>query len=101
MNILSKLQNEVHGFSKSQRAIASFITKSYDKAAFMTASKLGKTVGVSESTVVRFASSLGYDGYPSMQKAMQEMVVNRLTSIRWTEVSRLTTISCIAFCILG
>lgn len=69
-------------FSKGQRRIASYILESYDKAAFMTASKLGKIAGVSESTVVRFAVELGYDGYPSMQKALQEMVLNRLTSVQ-------------------
>ena len=67
--------------------IARYITESYDKAAFMTANRLGKTVGVSESTVVRFAVDLGFDGYPSMQKAMQEMVLNRLTSVQHIEVA--------------
>ena len=81
-DILTILQSESPSFSKGQRLIARYISESYDKAAFMTASKLGKTVGVSESTVVRFATELGYDGYPSMQKAMQEMVVNRLTSVQ-------------------
>lgn len=74
-------------FSKGQRAIAQYIMDEYDKAAFMTAAKLGKTVGVSESTVVRFAVCLGFDGYPSMQKAMQEMVLNRLTSVQRLEVA--------------
>ena len=73
-DILSVLQTRSAEFSKGQRRIAGYIMESYDKAAFMTASRLGKTVGVSESTVVRFAVELGYDGYPSMQKAMQEMV---------------------------
>ena len=81
-DILANLQDRSHTFSKGQRAIASYITECYDKAAFMTANRLGKTVGVSESTVVRFAMELGYDGYPSMQKALQEMVVNRLTSVQ-------------------
>ena len=81
-DILSILQAKLHTFSKGQRAIASFILESYDKAAFMTANKLGKIVNVSESTVVRFAVELGYDGFPSMQKAMQEMVLNRLTSVQ-------------------
>ncbi len=81
-DILMILQTKAPTFSKGQRAIARFITESYDKAAFMTASKLGKTVGVSESTVVRFAVELGYEGYPQMQKAMQEMVLNRLTSVQ-------------------
>ena len=74
-------------FSKGQKLIANFILSSYDKAAFMTACKLGKTVNVSESTVVRFAAELGYDGYPSMQKALQEMIRNKLTSIQRIEVS--------------
>lgn len=86
-DILSLLQANAPTFSKGQRAIARYITESYDKAAFMTASRLGKTVGVSESTVVRFAVELGFDGYPSMQKAMQEMVLNRLTSVQRIEVA--------------
>jgi len=86
-DILALLQEKTHSFSKGQRLIARYITESYDKAAFMTANRLGKTVGVSESTVVRFAVELGYDGYPSMQKAMQEMVVNRLTSVQRIEVA--------------
>ena len=86
-DILSILQAKAPTFSKGQRLIARYITESYDKAAFMTANRLGKTVGVSESTVVRFAVDLGYDGYPSMQKAMQEMVLNRLTSVQRIEVT--------------
>ena len=86
-DILSILKERHPEFSKGQRRIAQYITESYDKAAFMTASKLGKTVGVSESTVVRFAVDLGFDGYPSMQKAMQEMVLNRLTSVQRIEVA--------------
>ena len=86
-DILLVLQQKAPTFSKGQRILAGYITESYDKAAFMTASKLGRTVGVSESTVVRFAIELGYDGYPSMQKAMQEMVLNRLTSVQRIEVA--------------
>ena len=86
MDIFSRMQQHAHRFSKGQRDIAAFITDSYDKAAFMTANTLGKAVGVSESTVVRFAMELGYDGYPSMQKAMQGMVVNRLTAAQRIEV---------------
>ena len=86
-DILSILQTRAPTFSKGQRRIAQYITESYDKAAFMTANRLGKTVGVSESTVVRFAVDLGFDGYPSMQKAMQEMVLNRLTSVQRIEVT--------------
>lgn len=86
-DILAVLRANERTFSKGQRRIAQYILESYDKAAFMTASVLGKTVGVSESTVVRFAMELGYDGYPSMQKALQEMVVNRLTSVQRIEVA--------------
>ena len=81
-DVLSKLENQAKRFSKGQRRIAEFILASYDKAAFMTASRLGSTVGVSESTVVRFAMDLGYDGYPQMQKALQELVLNNLTSVQ-------------------
>ncbi len=86
-DIFSLMQDTSGQFSKGQRAIYNYISQSYDKAAFMTAAKLGKTVGVSESTVVRFAVELGYDGYPAMQKAMQEMVLNRLTSVQRMEVA--------------
>lgn len=86
-DILSILQQKAPSFSKGQRLLARYIAEAYDKAAFMTASRLGKTVGVSESTVVRFATELGYDGYPNMQKAMQEMVLNRLTSVQRIEVT--------------
>ena len=86
-DIMALLQEKASEFSKGQRAIAKFITEEYDKAAFMTANRLGKTVGVSESTVVRFAVDLGFDGYPDMQKSMQEMVLNRLTSVQRIEVA--------------
>ena len=86
-DILDILKERQSTFSKGQRLIAKYIMEDYDKAAFMTANRLGKTVGVSESTVVRFAVDLGFDGYPSMQKAMQEMVLNRLTSVQRIEVA--------------
>ena len=86
-DILSLMESQAPTFSKGQRRIAAYISESYDKAAFMTASKLGSAVGVSESTVVRFAMELGYDGYPSMQKAMQEMVMSRLTSVQRMDMS--------------
>ena len=79
-NILHNLESGIDGFSKGQKRIAFYILENYDKAAFMTASKLGQLAEVSESTVVRFASELGYDGYPSMQRALQEMIRSRLTS---------------------
>ncbi len=86
-DILSNIQAQMPTFSKGQKLIANFILNSYDKAAFMTASKLGKTVKVSESTVVRFAAELGYDGYPAMQRTLQEMIRNKLTSVQRIEVS--------------
>lgn len=75
------------GFSKGQRRIASFILENYDTAAFMTAGRLGRAAAVSESTVVRFATELGFDGYPGMQKALQEMVRSKLTSIQRIKAS--------------
>jgi len=86
-DVLSVIQQQIGTFSKGQRLIANYILNSYDKAAFMTANKLGKTVAVSESTVVRFAAELGFSGYPAMQKALQEMIRNKLTSIQRMEVS--------------
>ena len=79
-NVLHMIESNMRSFSKGRKRIAQYILENYDKAAFMTASKLGKLVGVSESTVVRFASELGYDGYPSMQRALQDMIRSRLTS---------------------
>ncbi|MDE6880826.1 MAG: MurR/RpiR family transcriptional regulator [Oscillospiraceae bacterium] len=81
-DILHTIQENMAGFSKGQKRIAAYILSDYDKAAFMTASRLGGLVDVSESTVVRFASMLGYNGYPAMQKALQEMVRSKLTSIQ-------------------
>jgi DNA-binding MurR/RpiR family transcriptional regulator len=73
--------------SKGQKLLATYITDNYDKAVFLTAAKLGEVVGVSESTVVRFASHLGYKGYPEFQKALEEMVRNKLNSIQRMEVT--------------
>ncbi len=86
-DILTVIHENMSNFSKGQKRIAKYILESYDKAAFMTASRLGKTVDVSESTVVRFATELGYDGYPSMQRSLQKMIRNRLTSVQRIEVS--------------
>lgn len=85
--LMSCIDEAAPGFSKGQRKIAAYIREHYDKAAFMTAFKLGNTVGVSESTVVRFATEIGYDGYPQLQKALQEMIRNRLTSVQRMEVA--------------
>lgn len=86
-DVLHKIQDKMGEFSKGQRRIADYILSNYDKAAFITAGKLGKAVNMSESTVVRFAFALGYDGYPAMQKALQEIVHSRLTSIQRIEAS--------------
>lgn len=79
-SVLHIIEDSMSTFSKGQKRIGRYILEHYDQAAFMTASKLGKLTEVSESTVVRFAAELGYDGYPSMQKALQEMARSRLTS---------------------
>ena len=86
-DLLNIIEEHSKDFSKGQRRIADYITKNYDKAAYMTASRLGSLVDVSESTVVRFAIELGFDGYPDMQRAMQEFVRTRLTSFQRIEVT--------------
>ena len=86
-NLLSRMNTQYHKFSKGQKKLVSYITDNYDKAAFFTAAKLGETVGVSESTVVRFAIHLGYKGYPEFQKALEELVRNKLNSIQRMEVT--------------
>ena len=87
-NLLAvRIREKMDDFSKGQKRIAKFIEEHYDKVAFMTASKLGATVGVSESTVVRFATEIGYAGYPQLQEAMQEMIRNKLTSVQRIEVT--------------
>lgn len=86
-SVLQTIQSRMNSFSKGQKRIAAYILENYDKAAFMTANKLGKTAQVSESTVVRFATELGYDGYPMMQKALQEIIRGKLTSIQRIQVS--------------
>lgn len=87
----SQLSERIHlksaGFSKGQRKIAQYIREHTDRVAFMTASKLGETVGVSESTVVRFATEIGYSGYPALQRAMQEMVRSKMTSVQRLEMT--------------
>ena len=92
-DVLHTIQASTPELSKGQKRIAAYILSDYDKAAFMTASKLGKLVGVSESTVVRFASQLGYDCYPAMQRALQEIVRSKLTSIQRIQASNDTLFS--------
>lgn len=82
-----RIQESRRGFSKSQRAIAQYLQDHPEEVAFMTASRLGATVGVSESTVVRFATEIGYSGYPAMQQAVQEMIRNKLTSFQRLEMT--------------
>ena len=86
-NLLGEIEARMPTFSKGQKLISSYVLENYDKAAYMTASKLGKIVRVSESTVVRFAIELGFEGYPEFQHALQEIVRTRLTSIQRMEVT--------------
>ncbi len=86
-DLLKSIEDKMSGFSKGQRLIAGYVLEHYDKAAYLTASKLGAIVGVSESTVVRFANELGYDGYPEFQHSLQEIIRNRLTSFQRIEVT--------------
>lgn len=81
-DLIGYLQENFSSFSKGQKEIARFMMENYDKAAFMTAGALGRQVGVSESTVVRFACALGYDGYPKLQKHLQEIIKNKLTTVQ-------------------
>ena len=86
-NLLKEIEDKMSTFSKGQKLISNFIIENYDKAAYMTAAKLGAHVNVSESTVVRFAIELGFDGYPDFQHALQEIVRTKLTSFQRMEVS--------------
>ena len=86
-DLFSNINNNYNRFSKGQKLLANYILNNYDKAVFLTAAKLGKIVGVSESTVVRFAILLGYDGYPKLQRALEEMVKNKLNSVQRMEVT--------------
>lgn len=81
-NVLSIIKDKYNKMSKSHKVIANFITEHYDQAVFMTAAKIGEALGVSESTVVRFASGIGYDGYPEFQHALEECVKGKLSNIQ-------------------
>lgn len=85
--LLSQIKERYAKMSKGQKLLADYIMENYDKAVFLTAARLGKTVGVSESTVVRFATQLGYEGYPEFQEALEELVRNKLNSIQRMEVA--------------
>jgi len=80
-DLKQKITAQFHNLSAAQKNLAEYLLENYDKAAFLTASRLGALVGVSESTVIRFATSIGYQGYPEMQEAMQEMVRNKLNTV--------------------
>lgn len=86
-NLIAMIEEGMPTFSKGQKRIANYILEHYDKAAYMTASKMGALVGVSESTVVRFAIELGFEGYPEMQKSLQELIRMKLTSVQRVEVT--------------
>ena len=86
-DMIDRLNQSGKRLSKGHRKIAQYIVEHYDKAVFMTASKLGESVGVSESTVVRFASAMGYEGYPQLQRSLQELVSHRLTANQRFEMS--------------
>jgi DNA-binding MurR/RpiR family transcriptional regulator len=86
-DLLIQMEESMASFSKGQRRIASYIIDHYERAAYMTAAKLGETVNVSESTVVRFATEMGFEGYPEFQRAMQNIIRNRLTSFQRIEVT--------------
>lgn len=86
-DLLNRINNKYSSMSKGHKRLATYITDNYDKAVFLTASKMGEIVGVSESTVVRFAVSLGYKGYPEFQKALEELVRNKLNSVQRMEVT--------------
>ena len=86
-NLLQEIHRRMPSLSKGRQRIADFIINSYEQAAFMTAARLGETVGVSESTVVRFAYALGLEGYPALQDRMQEMVLGRLTSVQRAQLA--------------
>jgi len=81
-DLISLIKSNYYKFSKGQKQIAQFIIEHYDKAAFMTAAKIGETVDVSESTVVRFASSIGFSGFPELQKSLQVLIKNKLTTVQ-------------------
>lgn len=86
-DLLNRINHSYSAMSKGQKLLATYITDNYDKAVFLTAAKMGQIVGVSESTVVRFATHLGYKGYPEFQKALEELVRNKLNSIQRMEVT--------------
>ena len=88
IDLMGAIKDKFNHLSKGQKLIAEYIISNYDKAAYMTASKIGELVGVSESTVVRFANTLGYDGYPSLQNELQELIKSKLTTVQRLSMSQ-------------
>ena len=86
-DLIHRIRKNMPKLSKGQKLIANYILEHYEKAVFLTAAKLGSIVGVSESTVVRFANELGYDGYPKFQDALEELVKSKLTAMQRLEVT--------------
>ncbi len=81
-DVLDRIREQYKGMSKGHKKIASFILEHYDQAVFMTAARLGDALRISESTVVRFAAGIGYRGYPEFQRALEECVQNKLSSVQ-------------------
>ena len=81
-SLMSQIEKALPGMSKGQKAIATYILTHYEHAAYITAARIGEEAGVSESTVVRFAMELGFEGYPHFQKVLQEELKGRLTSVQ-------------------
>jgi DNA-binding MurR/RpiR family transcriptional regulator len=81
-DIITRINDHYGRMSKGQKAISAFIYDHYDQAVFMTAAKLGETVGVSESTVVRYATYIGYNGYPELQRDLEDWVQNKINSVQ-------------------
>ncbi|MGL4798127.1 MAG: MurR/RpiR family transcriptional regulator [Cellulosilyticaceae bacterium] len=86
-DLIQRIKKSMPKLSKGQKLIANYILDHYEKAVYLTAAKLGTIVGVSESTVVRFANELGYDGYPKFQDALEELVKSKLTAMQRLEVT--------------
>ena len=87
IDILTYLKDNLNTFSKRQKLIASYILENYDKAAYMTAAVLSETIGVSESTIVRFAAEIGFSGYPQMQKRLRQLTVTQSNSLKRMEIA--------------
>ena len=81
-DIITRINKAYSGMSKRHKQIASYILEHYDQAAFMTAAKMGEALSISESTAVRFAAAIGYEGYPEMQAALAAWVKTKLNAVQ-------------------